>query len=129
MQIRYLAVSLFLAATVAAAPFEQKDSEWPNLENSFNDIGNTLTLEKDAQNNPAVGNGVGSHNGNDNGNNNGNGNTIGSNNQITEDNEFLNINYGATSQQISEEVVAAMKSLTLICSSIGEGVMNCTWKS
>ncbi|KAI3334415.1 hypothetical protein F4824DRAFT_468822 [Ustulina deusta] len=96
MQIRYLAVSLFLAAIVAAAPFEQKDSEWPNLENSFNDIGNN------AQNNPAVGNGVGSHNGNDNGNNNGNGNTIGSNNQITEDNEFLNINYGATSQQISE---------------------------
>lgn len=104
MQIRYLAVSLFLAAIVAAAPFEQKDSEWPNLENSFNDIGNSkssggrvtvpwraLTLEKDAQNNPAVGNGVGSHNGNDNGNNNGNGNTIGSNNQVTEDNEFLNV--------------------------------------
>ncbi|KAI0977573.1 hypothetical protein F4678DRAFT_413479 [Xylaria arbuscula] len=103
MQFRALFISLFLALTVAAAPFEQKDSGFPDLENSFNNIGN-------GENNPSVGahngNGNGNNNGNDNGNNNGNGNTIGSNNQLTGDNEFLNdffnVNLGATSQQISK---------------------------
>ncbi|KAI1419320.1 hypothetical protein F5Y12DRAFT_778657 [Xylaria sp. FL1777] len=95
MQVKALIVSLFLAATVAAAPFGQKDSETPNLENAFNNIGN-------GENNPSLG----SHDGNNNGNNNGNGNTIGSNNQFTEDNkflnDFLNVNYGATGQQVSQ---------------------------
>ncbi|KAI1311530.1 hypothetical protein F5Y03DRAFT_343389 [Xylaria venustula] len=122
MQFTALFVSLFLALTVAAAPFEPKDSGLPDLENSFNNIGN-------GENNPSVGD----HNGNNNGNNNGNGNTIGSNNQLTGDNEFLNdffnVNLGATSQQISKEVVAAVKSLTLSCSSSDEGELSCTWKS
>ncbi|KAI0416780.1 hypothetical protein F5X98DRAFT_342821 [Xylaria grammica] len=140
MQAKALIVSLFLAATVAAAPVKEGSEggkpDFPSNENSFNNIGNGIG--KDTENNPTVGNDVGSHNGNnngnDNGNNNGNGNTIGSNNQLTGDNEFLNdflnVNYGATSRQISQEVVAAMKSLTLTCSPIGEGgVVSCKWQS
>ncbi|RWA14151.1 hypothetical protein EKO27_g993 [Xylaria grammica] len=88
MQVKALIASLFLAATVAAAPAKEGSRrgkpEFPSNENSFNNIGNGIG--KDTENNPTVGNDVGSHNGN----NNGNGNTIGSNNQLTGDNEFLN---------------------------------------
>ncbi|KAI0428530.1 hypothetical protein F5Y09DRAFT_312902 [Xylaria sp. FL1042] len=130
MQVRALVTSL-LAVIVAAAPFAQKDSGIPDLENSFNDIGNGN------ENNPSLGsdngNNNGNDNGNDNGNNNGSGNTIGSNNQFTSDNKFLNdvlnVNYGATSQQISKGVVTAMKSLRLTCNLNGGRAMTCAWES
>ncbi|KAI1283602.1 hypothetical protein F5Y07DRAFT_156930 [Xylaria sp. FL0933] len=127
MQVTAIVASLFLAAAVAAAPLAQKDSGIPDLENSLNHIGNGN------ENNPSVGSDNGNNNGNDNGNNNGNGNTIGSNDQFTGDNkflnDFLNVNYGATSQQVSEGVVAAMKSLRLTCSPNGKEFMTCVWES
>ncbi|TGJ79663.1 hypothetical protein E0Z10_g9106 [Xylaria hypoxylon] len=103
MQSKAFIVSLFLAATVAAAPATEKGigsgsgrPDFPSNENSFNNVGNGIG--KDTENNPVVGNDIGSHNGN--------GNTIGSNNQLTGDNkflnDFLNVNYGAMSEQISQ---------------------------
>ncbi|KAI0457942.1 hypothetical protein F5B21DRAFT_500963 [Xylaria acuta] len=114
MQVKAIIVSLFLAATVAAAPTGPNTDSFNGIGNgnSFSGIGNGIG--KDTQNNPSVGN--------DNASRNGNGNTVGSNND-------LNF-YGETSRQVSQEVVAAMKSLALTCrSSNGEGVMSCTWKS
>ncbi|KAH8165686.1 hypothetical protein CIB48_g2564 [Xylaria polymorpha] len=136
MQVKSIIVSLFLAATAAAAPAGLGGNGWPSLptnSNSFNNIGNGIG--KDTQNNPSIGSDDGSNDGNgntvgnDDGSNNGNGNTIGSNNgngsTFDSHNEILNFENGANSRQVSEEVVAAMKSLTLICrSSNSEGVMS-----
>ncbi|KAI1368095.1 hypothetical protein F5Y08DRAFT_296505 [Xylaria arbuscula] len=123
MHIKALVLSLVLATTVAALPLGREGSEWPSLKDSLNDIGNNN------ENNPEVG----SDNGNNNGNNNGSGNTIGQNKfEFSGDNNFLtdlvNINYGAMSKQISEDVVAALKSLTSGCSSDEKGAMSCKWQ-
>ncbi|GAP87599.1 hypothetical protein SAMD00023353_0900700 [Rosellinia necatrix] len=137
MQVKALIVSLFLAATVSAAPTEKYGYGKGDIE--------TLTSEiNDNFKGNDVANGVGkggivkdvlNHNvaGNGNGNNNGNGNAIASGNHGTGDNnvlnDSLNFNSGATSRQVSEEVMAAMKSLTLTCIAGNEGAMSCTWKS
>ncbi|KAI0438562.1 hypothetical protein F4803DRAFT_89586 [Xylaria telfairii] len=128
MHVKTILVSLFLAATAAAAPTGLSGNGWPSLpksSNSFNNIGNA-GIGKGTQNNPSIGNDDASHNGSGNaiGSHNGDGNTINSQNEI------LNFENGANSRQVSEEVVAAIKSLTLVCrSSNSEGVMSCTWQS
>ncbi|KAI0874590.1 hypothetical protein GGS24DRAFT_458741 [Hypoxylon argillaceum] len=124
MQVRALIISLFLAASVAAAPARSKGHK--SHENPSESVDNNIG--KDMQNNPAIDNDNANHDGNGNGD--GNGSTIDSNNGGNGIlNDSLNFNYGADSRQISEEVVAAMKSLTLTCHSSSEGVMSCKWKS
>ncbi|KAI0403677.1 hypothetical protein F4802DRAFT_570603 [Xylaria palmicola] len=182
MQVKSLVVSLFLAATVAAAPARPLGNGRP---------GNGMA--KDAHNSPSIGNGNGSHNGNGNsnvsyskngngngnmfgsnnestgniggsdnntqpgfnpsvgdnndsyngngnsneshnGDGNGNGNMFGSNNHDTGNNNILNnslnSNNGASSRQVSQEVVAAIKGLALTCTGPdGAGAMSCKWES
>ncbi|KAK5630887.1 hypothetical protein RRF57_006602 [Xylaria bambusicola] len=45
MYARALVVSLVLAATVAAVPLRQEGSDWLDLKDSLNDIGNSESLE------------------------------------------------------------------------------------
>ncbi|KAI1126032.1 hypothetical protein F5Y10DRAFT_220116 [Nemania abortiva] len=127
MQVKALIISLFLAASVAAAPTRPKSNnglDLPTTKSSFGGLG----IGNDNHDNPAIGNG--NDNASHNGNGSGDGNSFGSNNKNEFlNNDSLNFSYGANSRQISEKVVAAMKSLTMTCISSGEGVMSCTWKS
>ncbi|KAI0490848.1 hypothetical protein F4859DRAFT_508641 [Xylaria cf. heliscus] len=112
MQVKAIIISLFLAATVAAAPTGPNGNGGAYLPTNSDSSNN----RNNNQSNPSLSNDIA--------NRNGNGNTVASNNDI------LNFNYGATSRQVSQEVVAAMKSLSLICrGSNSEGVMSCTWQS
>ncbi|KAJ8123777.1 hypothetical protein ONZ43_g355 [Nemania bipapillata] len=119
MQVKALIISIFLAASVAAVPTKSKGhkgGDESSNEDSLNGIGNGIG--KDSQNNPTWAS------------NNGDGSTFGTNdghNNIL--NDAFNVNYGADSGKISEEVVAAMKSLTLTCHSHSDGVMSCRWES
>ncbi|KAJ8132790.1 hypothetical protein O1611_g837 [Lasiodiplodia mahajangana] len=122
MQAKALIISLFLAASVAAAPVRSRDNKWcdsPTNKDSSNGMGS------DNETDPALSASNANHNGI------GNGNSLLSNNKNENENELLNdsfnFSYGADSRRISEDVVAALQSLTMTCTSSGEGVMSCTW--
>ncbi|KAI1173991.1 hypothetical protein F4777DRAFT_414883 [Nemania sp. FL0916] len=44
-------------------------------------------------------------------------------------NDLVNVKLGSSSHKIAQDVVEAMKSLTMTCSSDSEGAMSCKWTS
>ncbi|KAI3322977.1 hypothetical protein HD806DRAFT_535471 [Xylariaceae sp. AK1471] len=136
MQYKALLVSLILALTVTAAPAQPKEQKGSVPDVISNVISPIVTSNKDTSNANGKGNGNGNSDSSSNpptsggANNTGNGN---SHNQIGSENDpmiltdLLDINFGATDHQTSQEVVAAIKRLTLTCTSSQSGVMTCTW--